>query len=35
MNFLDNALDVAKETFEIVSKKTSDIVTTQKQKLPR
>ncbi|MBR3909524.1 MAG: zinc ribbon domain-containing protein [Clostridia bacterium] len=32
MNFLDNALDVAKETFEIVSKKTSDIVTTQKQK---
>lgn len=32
MNFFDNAIDVAKEAFEVVSKKTNDVVTTQKQK---
>ncbi len=32
MDFLDSALDVAKETFEIVSKKTEEVVTTSKQK---
>ena len=32
MDFLDNAIDVAKETFQVVSKKTGEIVTTQKQK---
>jgi len=32
MDFFDNALDKAKETFDIVSKKTSEVVTAQKQK---
>ncbi len=32
MDFFDNALDKAKEAFEIVTKKTEEVVTTQKQK---
>lgn len=32
MDFLDNAIDVAKETFQIVSQKTSEVITAQKQK---
>jgi len=32
MDFLDNAIIKAKETIEVVSKKTSEIVTTEKQK---
>lgn len=32
MDFLDNALEKAKEAFDIVSKKTGEVVTTQKQK---
>lgn len=32
MDFLDNALYKAKEAIDVVSKKTGDIVTTQKQK---
>lgn len=32
MDFLDNALDKAKEAFEIVSKKTEEVVSAQKQK---
>ena len=32
MDFLDNAIEVAKETFQVVSKKTGEIVNTQKQK---
>jgi len=32
MDFFDNALEKAKEAFDIVSKKTGEVVTTQKQK---
>lgn len=32
MDFLDNAIIKAKETIEVVSKKTGEIVTTEKQK---
>ncbi len=32
MDFFDNALDKAKEAIDIVSKKTSEVVNTQKQK---
>ncbi len=32
MDFFDSALEKAKEAFEIVSKKTGEVVTTQKQK---
>ncbi len=32
MDFFDNALDKAKEAFDIVSKKTGEVVTAQKQK---
>ena len=32
MDFFDNALDKAKETFDIVSKKTGEVVNAQKQK---
>lgn len=32
MDFLDNALYKAKEALDVVSKKTGDIITTQKQK---
>lgn len=32
MDFLDNACSIAKEAIEIVSKKTNEVVTTQKQK---
>ena len=32
MDFFDNALDKAKEAIDIVSKKTGEVVTAQKQK---
>ena len=32
MDFLENALDKAKETLDVVSKKTSEVLSTQKQK---
>ncbi len=32
MDFFDNAIDVAKETIDIVSKKTNEVVNTGKQK---
>jgi hypothetical protein len=32
MDFLENALDKAKETLDVVSKKTSEVISTQKQK---
>jgi hypothetical protein len=33
MEFLDNAVNIAKEAFDIAYKKTEEVVTTQKQKL--
>lgn len=33
MEFLDNAVNMAKEAFDIAYKKTEEVVTTQKQKL--
>ncbi len=32
MDFLDNAIDKARELFDVASKKTNEVVTTQKQK---
>ena len=32
MDFLDNAIDKAREIFDVASKKTTEVVTTQKQK---